>query len=76
VVEVIEEGISGTIVDDIEGAVDALAAIGAIDRRRCRAAFEARFTSARMARDYVRVYEALLAAREAQGLALKRRSLA
>jgi glycosyltransferase involved in cell wall biosynthesis len=64
--EVLEDGISGYIVDGIDAAVAALARIDAIDRRRCRAAFEARFTSERMARDYLRVYEALLAGREAR----------
>lgn len=48
------------IVDDVDAAVDAAARLGDIDRRRCRAAFERRFTSERMARDYVAVYEALL----------------
>jgi glycosyltransferase involved in cell wall biosynthesis len=66
VVEVIDDGVSGYIVDDVEAAVDALARIDAIDRRRCRAAFEERFTSVRMARDYLRVYERLLAGRDAQ----------
>jgi glycosyltransferase involved in cell wall biosynthesis len=66
VVEVIDDGVSGYIVDDVDAAIDALARIDAIDRRRCRAAFEARFTSARMARDYLRVYETLLAGRDAQ----------
>jgi hypothetical protein len=31
------------------------------DRRRCRAEFERRFTAERMARDYARVYEQVMA---------------
>lgn len=59
VIEVLEEGVSGFIVDGVDAAVDAVAWVGGIDRRRCRAAFEKRFTSERMARDYVAVYQAV-----------------
>ncbi|MGN6669136.1 MAG: glycosyltransferase family 4 protein [Trinickia sp.] len=57
--EVVEEGVTGYIVDGVDAAVDAISRLDRIDRRRCRAAFEARFTSMRMARDYMRVYDAL-----------------
>jgi glycosyltransferase involved in cell wall biosynthesis len=63
--EVLEEGVTGYIVDDVDAAVDAVSRVSAIDRRRCRTAFEARFTSSRMARDYLKVYETLLAGRGA-----------
>ncbi|HTH59964.1 MAG TPA: glycosyltransferase family 4 protein [Paraburkholderia sp.] len=55
--EVIEQGVSGFVVDDVEGAVEALRRIGSIGRRACRDAFERRFTAARMTRHYVDVYE-------------------
>jgi len=58
--EVITHGVNGFIVDDIDGAVDAVARLGEIDRARCRATFEERFTVERMARDYLRVYERLI----------------
>jgi len=58
--EIIRHGETGYIVDDIEGAINAAAAIKSIDRTRCRAEVEQRFTSARMARDYVSVYEKIL----------------
>jgi len=58
--EIIRHGETGYIVDDIEGAINALAAIKSIDRTQCRADVEQRFTSTRMARDYVRVYEKIL----------------
>jgi len=58
--ELIRHGETGYIVDDIEGAIDAVATIKSIDRPRCRADVQRRFTSARMARDYVRVYEKIL----------------
>lgn len=58
--EIIRDGETGYIVEGIEGAVNAVAAIGTIDRSVCRADVEKRFRSARMARDYVRVYQKIL----------------
>jgi glycosyltransferase involved in cell wall biosynthesis len=57
--EILEDGATGFIVDDAAQAVEALARIGEIDRRRCREAFERRFTAARMAREYVALYETI-----------------
>jgi glycosyltransferase involved in cell wall biosynthesis len=62
--EVIEDGVTGYIVDDVEGAVRALERLDRLDRGRCRAEFEKRFTARRMAEDYVAVYRKI-AAREA-----------
>ncbi len=58
--EIIRDGETGYIVRDIEGAINAVAAVETIDRSICRADVESRFTSTRMARDYVRVYEKIL----------------
>jgi glycosyltransferase involved in cell wall biosynthesis len=58
--EIIRDGETGYIVEDIEGAINAVAAIRTIDRSICRADVEKRFTSTRMARDYVRVYREIL----------------
>lgn len=58
--ELIRHGETGYLVDDVEGAVSAVSAVRTIDRSACRAAVELRFTSARMARDYVRVYQHVL----------------
>jgi glycosyltransferase involved in cell wall biosynthesis len=58
--EVIDEGVTGFIVDNDEQAVAAIKRIGELDRRRVRARFEERFTAKRMADDYLRLYEALL----------------
>jgi len=66
--EVIENGKTGFVVDTIEQAVEALAHVDAIDRRVCRAEFERRFTSERMALDYVAVYRALVERRAAAPL--------
>jgi glycosyltransferase involved in cell wall biosynthesis len=64
--EVLDHGTTGFIVDDLDGAVAAAQRIDEISRRRCREVFEERFTSARMARDYVELYEKLLETRQSR----------
>ena len=58
--ELIEDGMTGYIVDSVEDAAKAVAAVGRLSRPRCRAVFESRFTALRMASDYVRVYERVI----------------
>ena len=58
--EVIRHGETGYIVEDIEHAVDAVAALQSIDRSACREDVERRFSHTRMARDYVDAYEKIL----------------
>lgn len=70
--EVIENGKTGFVVDTVEQAVEALARVDEIDRRVCRAEFERRFTSERMALDYVAVYRTLVERRATAPLASKR----
>ncbi len=62
VTEVIEHGVTGFIVDGEDDALAHAARVGELDRRRCRAVFEQRFSAERMARDYVKVYEQLVEA--------------
>lgn len=57
--EVIDEGVSGCIVDDVAAAVAAVGSMPRWDRRRCRETFERRFTARRMALDYCEAYERL-----------------
>ncbi|NUX56353.1 glycosyltransferase family 4 protein [Paraburkholderia youngii] len=59
--ELIEDGVSGLIVDNVDAAVQAVARIDGIGRDACRRAFERRFTAARMTDDYLTIYDALLA---------------
>ena len=54
--EVIDDGITGFIVDDEDAAVAAAGRLAQLDRRRIRRVFEARFTARRMAEDYTAVY--------------------
>jgi glycosyltransferase involved in cell wall biosynthesis len=60
--ELVEEGVTGYIVDDIDGALQALRKIPAFDRQRCRRVFEERFTASRMAQDYLNVYRRVMKA--------------
>ena len=59
--EVMEEGVTGFVVEDLEEAVTAVNQVGTLQRRRCREVFEKRFSVARMARDYLRVYDEMSA---------------
>jgi glycosyltransferase involved in cell wall biosynthesis len=63
--EVIEHGVNGFLVDDIDGAVAAITRLGAIDRAVVRRRFDERFTVKRMAMDYLSIYGALLGVRVA-----------
>ncbi len=58
--EIMEEGLTGFIVEELEGAVEAARRIPKLSRKRCREVFEQRFTATRMANDYVRAYERLI----------------
>jgi glycosyltransferase involved in cell wall biosynthesis len=60
VTEVIEDGVTGKLVDSEEEAVAALPALLSYDRRTVRQRFEKRFTATRMAKDYVDSYRQLL----------------
>ena len=61
--EVIECGVTGKVVDSEEEAIAALPAVLCYDRRAVRHRFEERFTSARMAKDYISTYRRLLKTR-------------
>ncbi len=59
--EVIEDGATGFVCEGLGEMTQAIQRIPEIDRRRCRRTFEQRFTVERMAQDYLRVYEQVLA---------------
>lgn len=61
--EIIEDGVTGFVCESLPEMAEAVARIPLIDRARCRAAFETRFTADRMARDYVALYERIIEAR-------------
>jgi glycosyltransferase involved in cell wall biosynthesis len=57
--EVMENGVTGFIVSEIEQAVKAVGRVRDLSRARCREVFEKRFTANRMASDYMNVYTRL-----------------
>ena len=59
--EIVENGVTGFIVDRIEHAVAAVEKVRYLDRARIRSRFEERFSAARMAADYLVVYDSLRA---------------
>ena len=60
--EVIEDGVTGFVVEDETSAVGALRHLARLSRPAIRKRFEERFTARRMARDYLAVYRDLLGA--------------
>jgi glycosyltransferase involved in cell wall biosynthesis len=57
--EVIDDGITGYIVDSVEAAAKAVRQLDALDRRTIRQVFEKRFSVRRMCQDYVDIYQRL-----------------
>jgi glycosyltransferase involved in cell wall biosynthesis len=58
--ELIDEGVTGFIVDSEQEAVDALKRVAHLSRARCRSTFERRFTACRMAKDYLNIYDSVV----------------
>jgi glycosyltransferase involved in cell wall biosynthesis len=58
--EIIDQGVTGALVDTMDEAVRMLPQVLALDRHAVRQRFEQRFSSARMATDYVALYRSLL----------------
>lgn len=59
--EVMEDGLTGYVVDDIDGAVAAVARLDRLFRPSIRSRFEERFSARAMAREYVKIYQSLAA---------------
>ena len=57
--EVMDDGVTGFVVNDIDQAVSAVGKLHTLDRAVVRATFDRRFTARRMAEDYVDVYRSL-----------------
>jgi glycosyltransferase involved in cell wall biosynthesis len=58
--ELIEEGITGFVVGDVDQAVAALPKLQRFDRNRCRRVFEQRFSATRMTEDYLQIYRRII----------------
>ena len=59
--EIIENDVTGVIVETMDEAIAALPRVMTLDRKKVRHRFEQRFSAARMAKDYVQVYRSILA---------------
>jgi len=58
--EIVDEGVTGFVVDSIDEAVATIPLAKALDRSAIRRRFEERFSAERMAHDYVMLYSELL----------------
>jgi len=58
--EVVDEGITGRLADDVDQAVAAVAGLAGLDRAACRARARSRFGADRMVEDYLRIYRDLV----------------
>ena len=54
--EIIRPGRTGFLVDDVDGAVEAVGRVDSLSRRHCRDDVEERFTAARMVADYAELF--------------------
>ena len=69
--EIIDHGSTGFVCETVDEMVEAVGQVALLERRRCRAAFDERFTADRMARDYVALYERILEGAPVQVVAQK-----
>ena len=58
--EIVEDGLTGFVVENDEGAVAAASRLSRLSRRAVRQRFEERFTARRMAREYLTVYRRII----------------
>jgi glycosyltransferase involved in cell wall biosynthesis len=63
--EVVDDGLSGFVVQGEQQAVDAIHCLKTLERRKVREQFEKRFTAKHMAQQYLKHYKTLIAARRA-----------
>jgi glycosyltransferase involved in cell wall biosynthesis len=61
--EVVRDGVTGHLCEDESDMAHALAGIDDIDRGACRADVETRFSTARMAREHIELFERVLSSR-------------
>jgi glycosyltransferase involved in cell wall biosynthesis len=67
--EVLDDGVTGWIVEGLEEAVQAVRRVSTLRRTRCRQIFEEGFSAARMAHDYLQIYQQLLEGRSGRAAA-------
>jgi glycosyltransferase involved in cell wall biosynthesis len=67
--EILEDGLTGFVVNDVEEAVTAVRRLDRLFRPSIRSRFEERFSAAAMAREYVRIYKKLAVPAQAVAVA-------
>jgi glycosyltransferase involved in cell wall biosynthesis len=67
--EILEDGLTGFVVENVDQAVAAVDKLGRLFRPSIRSRFEERFSAGAMAREYVGIYEKLLTTEEAVAVA-------
>ena len=73
--EIVRSGVTGFLVNDTEAAVDAVHAVGRIDRAKCRTDTLGRFSADRMVDDYERLFASIVELRLGPGGVRGQRSL-
>jgi glycosyltransferase involved in cell wall biosynthesis len=58
--EVVDDGLTGQVVNTVDEAISAVPQVLALDRKNVRRRFEKRFSASRMAADYLKVNRGLL----------------
>ncbi|PWU16045.1 MAG: glycosyl transferase [Verrucomicrobia bacterium] len=58
--EIVEDGVTGFLVNSVKDGHQALGKVAQLSRKRCREVFEERFSVRRMAQDYLAVYGRLV----------------
>lgn len=61
--EVVDDGVTGFVRDDLDGLVETVGRLGEIDRAACRAAVEARYSADAVVEAYLAVYRDMIARR-------------
>ena len=67
--EIMDDGLTGFVVDTVDEAVTAVARLNRLFRPSIRSRFEERFSAGAMARDYVKIYQGLVQSDEAMSVA-------
>jgi glycosyltransferase involved in cell wall biosynthesis len=68
--EILTEGVTGFLVEDVPGAVAAVQRIDEVNRAACRAAVEQRFTAERMVADYAALFERIVRRESSSGTSM------
>ncbi len=58
--EIVDNDVTGLVVENVQQAISAVEKVMALDRRRIRQTFETRFTADHMAANYLSIYQELL----------------